>query len=315
MKIVDMHCDTIVEMYQTNQHLNTNNLHIDLEKMRKGDYLLQNMAIFLNSTTVKQPNKLAKEIINFYNQETSINNINKIYKYSDIKMNQINTMLTIEDSVIVPYKDLEEFYNLGVRMITLTWNYINDVGYPNLDVYNLKVREDLKRIDNLNGLKPHGLEYIKKMEELNIIIDVSHGSNKLVENVLNNTKKPFVASHSNCFSITDVGRNLNDDLLEKMIQKKCVVGINFCNDFLNYRNDNQSTIEDIITHIDHLLDLGGEDSIGFGSDFDGINSELEIKDSSNMQDIVKALEKRYTKNIVKKICSENVLSLYEKILN
>lgn len=302
MKIVDMHCDTIVQMYNTNQHLNTNNLHIDLEKMKKGDYLLQNMAIFLDCRKVDQMPKLAKDIINFYNQETSINNINRVYKYSDIKMNQINTMLTIEDSAIVPYQELKEFHDLGVRMITLTWNYINEVGYPNLDG------------DNLNGLKPHGIDYIKKMEDLNIIIDVSHGSNKIVEDVLLNTKKPFVASHSNCFSVTEVGRNLNDNLLEKLIQRECVIGINFCSEFISDRNDKVSTIADIIKHIDYMLDLGGENSIGFGADLDGINSKLEIKDSSNMQEIVNALEKRYSKSLVRKICSENVLSMYEKVL-
>ncbi|MBK5201926.1 MAG: membrane dipeptidase [Spirochaetaceae bacterium] len=314
MKIVDMHCDTIVQMYNTNQHLNTNNLHIDLEKMKKGDYLLQNMAIFLDCRKVDQMPKLAKDIINFYNQETSINNINRVYKYSDIKMNQINTMLTIEDSAIVPYQELKEFHDLGVRMITLTWNYINEVGYPNLDGDNLKTKDDLRRVDNLNGLKPHGIDYIKKMEDLNIIIDVSHGSNKIVEDVLLNTKKPFVASHSNCFSVTEVGRNLNDNLLEKLIQRECVIGINFCSEFISDRNDKVSTIADIIKHIDYMLDLGGENSIGFGADLDGINSKLEIKDSSNMQEIVNALEKRYSKSLVRKICSENVLSMYEKVL-
>jgi membrane dipeptidase len=301
-------------MFNTNQNLNKNNLHIDLEKLKKGDYLLQNMAIFLDCREVKQMPKVAKDIIKFYNQEISNNNINRVYKYSDIKMNQINTMLTIEDSAIVPYNELKEFHDLGVRMITLTWNYINEVGYPNLDGDNLKTKEDLRRIDNLNGLKPLGIEYVKRMEDLNIIVDVSHGSNKLVEDVLLNTRKPFVASHSNCFSVTKVGRNLNDDLLTKLIQRECVIGINFCSEFISDRDDQVSTTSDIIKHIDYMLDLGGENSIGLGADLDGIDSKLEIIDSGNMQEIVHALEKRYSKNIVRKICSENVLSLYEKVL-
>ncbi len=314
MKIVDMHCDTIVEMFNTKQHLDKNNLHIDLEKMNRSDYLLQNMAIFLDCRKVNKMENLAKEIICFYDNETSLNNINKVYKFSDIKMDQINTMLTIEDSEIVLYDKLKEFYDLGVRMITLTWNYENKVGYPNLDGDNLKSFDDLKRVDDVNGLKSHGIDYIKRMEELNMIIDVSHGSNKLVEDVLDNTTKPFVASHSNCYSITKVGRNLNDQLLDKLFKRECVIGINFCSEFISYRDDKFSTVSDIIKHIDYMLDLGGENSIGFGADLDGINSNLEIKDSGNMQEIVRALEKRYSNNIVKKICSENVLSLYEKVL-
>jgi membrane dipeptidase len=314
MKIVDMHCDTIVEMFNTNQHLSKNNLHIDLEKMKRSDYLLQNMAIFLDCRKIEKMDEVARDIIHFYNKETSLNNINRVYKYSDIKMDKINSMLTIEDSEIVPYKDLNEFYELGVRMITLTWNYINKVGYPNLDGDNLNTIEDLRRVDNINGLTIDGIDYIKKMEELNMIIDVSHGSNKLVEDVLNNTSKPFVASHSNCYSVTNVGRNLNDNLLRKMIERECVIGINFCSEFISDRSDKVSTISDIIKHIDYMIDLGGENSIGFGADLDGINSKLEIKDSGNMKEIVRALEKRYSKSIVKKICSENVLSLYEKVL-
>ncbi len=314
MKIVDMHCDTIVEMYNTNQNLYKNDLHIDINKMEKGDYLLQNMAIFLDSTREENLEEKAKLIIDFYNRETEKYNINKVYKYDDINFDSINTMLTIEDSAIVPYSSLSDFYNKGVRMITLTWNYPNEVGYPNLDGYNLNSLEDLKRVDNINGLTNLGKKYINKMEELHIIIDVSHGSNKLVEDVLKESKKPFVASHSNAYSITPVGRNLDDNLILKMIERECVIGLNFCTEFICDRINSESRISDLLFHIDHILDLGGENSIGFGADLDGIDSKLQIKNSSNMQLIIKELEKRYSNKIVKKIAHENVLSLYQKVL-
>ncbi len=313
MKLVDMHCDTIVRMFESNQHLGVNNLHIDIEKMKKSDYLLQNMAIFINCFSNEKPNEIAKEIINFYNKETDNFNVNRVYKYSDIDFNKINTMLTIEDSTIVPFHELTDFYKLGIRMITLTWNFPNVVGYPNLDGYNLKSCDDLYTIDNINGLTSHGKDYIKMMSDLGIIIDVSHGSNKLVLDVLDTIKVPFVASHSNCYSISRVGRNLNDELILKMIDRKCVIGMNLLTEFVNDRAQ-VSTINDIIKHIDYILDLGGEDSIGFGFDLDGINSSLEIVDASNAQMIVDELNKRYSSNIVKKITSENVLRLYEKIL-
>ncbi len=313
MKIADMHCDTIVEIYNNDFSLAKNKLHIDVEKMKKGDYLLQDMAIFLDCSIEKNPSYVAKKVIERYNSETENNNVNRVYKCSDIDFDKINTMLTIEDSTIVPFNQLEEFYKLGVRMITLVWNYPNEVGYPNLDGYNLNSIDDLYRVDDDNGLTKHGIEYVKKMEELNIIVDVSHGSNKLVTDLLAICTKPFVASHTNSYSISPVGRNLNDDLILKLIEKQCVMGMNFCTEFINDKAK-ESTIEDLIKHVDHILDLGGENSIGFGSDFDGIESHLEIKDSSNMQSIVKAFEKRYTKTIVKKVCYENVLALYEKTI-
>ncbi|MGD1821931.1 MAG: dipeptidase [Pleomorphochaeta sp.] len=313
MQIVDMHCDTIVRMFKKNQHLDSNNLHLDVQKMKKSNYLLQNMAIFLDCTKEEKPNVLAKEIIKFYEEETFINDINKVKKYSDIDFNKINSMLTIEDSSIVPFNELEDFYNLGVRMITLTWNYPNLVGYPNLDGYNLNTLSDMYRVDNENGLTEFGKKYVKKMNDLNIIVDVSHGSNKLVEDVLSLSDIPFVASHSNCFSISPVGRNLNDNLIRKMIEKDCVIGMNLLTEFVNDKAT-ISTIDDIIKHVDHILDLGGENSIGFGFDLDGIDSTIEIVDSSNAKLIVDRLNKRYSKEIVNKITYENVLNLYKKIL-
>lgn len=314
MKIVDMHCDTVVEAFKTGQRLNKNSLHIDIAKLRKGNYLLQNMAIFLDSRRDKNITKLAKEIISFYKEETDFNSINRVYKFSDIKEDKVNSLLTIEDSDLVPFESLEEFYNLGVRMIGLTWNYKNKVGYPNLDGDNYNGEKSLKRVDNINGLTSLGIDYVKKMEDLNIIVDVSHGSNKLVEDVLEVSTKPFVASHSNCFSVTPVGRNLKDDLILKMINKECVIGINFCSPFLTEDGSNHTRIDDIVKHIDYLLDLGGEDCVGFGADLDGIDSILEIKDAGNMPLIIERLKKRYSASVVKKISHENVLSLYEKVL-
>lgn len=313
MKIADMHCDTIVRMYEENQMLDKNSLHIDLKKMKKGDYLLQNMAIFLDSKKEKDMTNKARDIIKFYNQQTQMFDVNRVYKYSDIDFNKINTMLCIEDSEIVPYENLEEFYNLGIRMITLTWNYPNKVGYPNLDANSIDAFDDLYRVDDANGLSEYGKKYIKKMEDLKIIVDVSHTSNKVVEDVLSLSSKPFVASHSNAFSISPVGRNINDKLLLKMFDKECVIGLNLLTEFINDK-ESVSKIDDLIKHVDHLLDIGGENSIGFGCDFDGIGSTLEIKDSSNIQWIIDAFNKRYNKNTVRKIAFENVLSLYEKVL-
>ena len=152
MKLVDMHCDTIVRMFYSNQHLGVNNLHLDVEKMGKSDYLLQNMAIFLDCPNTEKPNEVAKNIIKFYEKETDEFNVNRVYKYSDIDFNKINSMLTIEDSTIVPFHELRDFYKLGVRMITLTWNFPNVVGYPNLDGFNLNSIDDLYKIDNVHGL-------------------------------------------------------------------------------------------------------------------------------------------------------------------
>ncbi len=318
MKIADMHCDTITRLYfdDEDDQLNENECHLDLKKLESGDYLIQNFAIFLDMTEYSNLEELTKKIISYYYKQLECNSdkIKPVFKYADIDFDKINALLTIEDSELVPYERLEEFYNLGVRMITLTWNYPNRVGFPNLDGFNLEGYEDLKRTDKDNGLSDYGIAYIEKMEELGIIIDVSHCSDKLVEDVLAHTTKPFVASHSNARMCCDVGRNLPDELILAMAQRGCVIGLNFLGDFLSDDGTNESRISDMVRHLKHFEKLGVLDNVGLGSDFDGIDGKLEIYDGRALPDLVKALKKEFTEGEVEKITHLNVLRLYKELL-
>lgn len=319
MKIVDMHCDTITRLYfddEGDNKLAKNECHLDLEKMKMGDYLLQNFAVFLSMARHDNLPELTLKIIDFFKGELEKNKdtIKQVYSYDDIDETMLNAVLTIEDSELVPYEDLEKFYDLGVRMITLTWNFPNRVGYPNIDGYNAKSYEDIQRIDNENGLTDYGIKYVKKMEELGIIIDVSHCSDKLVRDVLALTTKPFVASHSNARACCNVSRNLPDDLIEAMVARNCVIGLNFLGDFLTEDRSNESRIADMIRHLKHFKEIGAIDNIGLGSDFDGINGKLEVFDGRAMKDLVKAMQKDFTKAEIEKITHGNVLRLYQEML-
>lgn len=318
MKIVDMHCDTITRLYfdDDDDQLDQNECHLDLAKLEAGKYLLQNFAIFLDMSEYSNLPDLTCKIIAFYYDqlERNKNRIKPIFKFSDLDYTKINAMLTIEDSELVPYGRLEEFYQLGVRMITLTWNYPNRVGHPNLDGYNLNGYEDLKRVDEENGLSEYGIAYVKKMEELGIIIDVSHCSDKVVWDVLKHTRKPFVASHSNARACCDVGRNLPDDLILAIANRGGVIGLNYLGDFLSDDRTNESKIVDMIRHLSHFKRLGVIDNIGLGSDFDGIDGKLEIYDGRALPELVEALNEEFTKAEVAKITYGNVLRLYQSIL-
>ncbi len=319
MKIVDMHCDTVTRLYfddEGDTKLAKNECHLDLEKMKMGDYLLQNFAVFLNMTKHDDLTDLTLKIIDFFKNELEANKdvIKQVYKYEDIDAGMLNALLTIEDSELVPYEELERFYDLGVRMITLTWNYPNRVGYPNIDGYNAKSYEDIMRIDDESGLTDYGVRYVKKMEELGIIVDVSHASDKLIKDVLAVTTKPFVASHSNARACCNVARNLPDYLIEEMMARDCVIGLNFLGDFLTDDRSNESRIADMIRHLSHFKEIGAIDNIGLGSDFDGINGKLEVFDGRAMKDLVAAMEKVFSKEEVEKITHGNVLNLYKEML-
>lgn len=319
MNIIDMHCDTITKCFTDNKDLRNNDCHIDFLKLQKGGCLLQNFAIFTNLKY--KDYHFTLDNIDFFKKQIKANEdlISQVYTYKDIdnniKNNKMSAMLTLEDGDVInnDLKMLDYYYEQGVRMIALTWNYPTHIGYPNIDLSSGV--KNIKAIDTKNGLTPFGIEYIKKMEELGIIIDVSHLSDKGFYDVLENTTKPFVASHSNARALSEIGRNLSDDMLMKMKERRCVVGINFCAYFLDEHNDKMAYIKDIVKHINYIRDFIGIDYIGFGSDFDGIGNELEFKDSSNMKQILEALkDEGYSDEDIDKISYKNVLRLYKEVL-
>lgn len=327
MKIIDLHCDSIMQLMNSNETLYNKRGHINLKKLQKGNYMLQCFAMFVNLKKVSNPYYYCKEMIKKYYQ--NINNYNNIikpaYTYQDIiennKNGKISALLTIEEGGVLEgdINKLRELYNLGVRMITLTWNYPNEIGYPNID--NNKINKNTtyfeikNMIDNKNGLTKKGIEIIKEMEKLGIIIDVSHLGDKCLKDVLENTTKPFVASHSNARSICNHPRNLSDELLLELKRRNCLIGINYYPSFL-IEQSNIMKIDDVIKHIKYLKNLIGIDYIALGSDFDGIDGNLEIKDASCLPNLVKKLKQSgFNNEEINKITHQNALRLFKEVLH
>lgn len=323
MKIVDMHCDTILKIYDKGGNLLENDFNIDLKKMLKGDYLLQNFAMFVNLKDTIDPLTKAQQLIDLYYREIDKykNLIKPVYNYRDIINNYneglMSAMLTLEEGAVVnnDLAILRNYYRLGVRMITLTWNHVNGIGYPNL--VSTKEYQDLYHINNEDGLTDFGIEYVKEMERLGIIIDVSHLGDAGFYDVLKYTTKPFVASHSNARSVCGVARNMSDDMIKQLARRNGVMGINFCGDFLKPSaiGGMRSCIADMVKHILYIKNLVGIDYIGLGSDFDGIDQNLEIQDASMMPLLEKALiNAGLTTEEVKKVFYKNVLRVYKEVL-
>ena len=194
-------------------------------------------------------------------------------------------------------------------MIGLTWNFPNGIGYPNMDGRT----PSLYTTDNERGLTPFGIEYVKRMEELGIVVDVSHLSDKGFYDVLEHTSKPFVASHSNARSICGVARNLSDEMIRKLSERGGVMGLNYCSSFIEDHNEKMTMIKDMVRHIRHIVEVGGIDCIGLGSDFDGIDNDLEMKDASGMQLLHEALKEHYSEEEREKIFHRNVLRVYKEV--
>ena len=244
----------------------------------------------------------------------------------------------IEDSLPA----LREFYRLGVRYMTLTWNNTNnwaDAG-----------RGEKKH----NGLSEFGREVVREMNRLGMLVDVSHVSDETMSDALDVSKAPVIASHSSARAISDVSRNISDDLLKRIAKNGGVVQVNFYSVFVDvktvapqsaerdkrlkaqqdaidekYKNDPERRAEEsdkleaanplpplpiskLIDHIDHIVKVAGIDHVGIGADFDGANDMPEgAKDVSMLPNITYELLKRgYSERDIRKILGENFLRAF-----
>ncbi len=321
MKVVDMHCDTIGELWQkekqgTPQSLRSNTLHIDLEKMQKSDYFLQNFAMFV--FLGKEPDPLVNvlEMIDVYRRELAQNTdlIAPVLCYADIEKNaavgKMSAMLTVEEGAVLKgnISVLRNLYRLGVRMLTLTWNFENELGYPGTTIKN-----EPYPAGKGFGLKPRGIEVVREMNALGMIVDVSHLGDDGFWDVVKYSEKPFVASHSNARAVCGHTRNLTDEMIRAISDKGGVMGINFCGDFLN--PNGESRMEDMIRHMKHIIHVGGIDCLGLGTDYDGIGGELELSHCDQMQRLAEEMERAgFSEQEIEKIFYKNVLALYREVL-
>lgn len=327
MKVADMHCDTLTEIEYRRRRgedisLFSNHMQLDLERMKKGGYILQNFAIFTHLKKEKDPLGYCREMIQAFYREMELNKdvIAPARSYEDIIKNQedgkISAVLTIEEGEVCQgnVDILRELYRLGVRMMTLTWNFKNCLGWP-----NRKEEETGEWVpDREHGLTKKGIAIVEEMEALGMIPDVSHLSDKGIWDVFAHTKKPFAASHSNARAAASHPRNLTDEMIKKLSERGGVIGINYYSHFLgNWGNNEEpvSRIRDIVRHIKHLKNAGGIQCIGLGSDFDGITGPLEIDGPDKMPLLAGEMKKEgFTEEEIEAVFYKNVLRLYKAIL-
>ncbi len=328
MKIIDMHCDTIMALMNTENNIYESTNMIDLQKLQKGNYMLQCFAMFVpyvsKDNDKYSPFEYCNKMIDRYYLEIEKHSdiIKPAFSYQDIeqniKDNKITALLTIEEGGVClgNIEFLRNFYRLGVRMMTLTWNFKNEIASPNIDYFKIdpNAKEKPKFIANTTeGLTDFGKQVIKEMNELGMVIDCSHLGDKGFYDVVSLSKKPIVCSHSCSRSVCDHLRNMTDDMLFKLKENGGVVGINYCHNFVK-KDDSLATVQDLVKHINYIKNLIGIDYIGLGSDFDGISNEnIELKDASKMGLLIDELKKqKYSEEEINKICYKNVLRVFKE---
>ncbi|MDR0405124.1 MAG: membrane dipeptidase [Oscillospiraceae bacterium] len=308
MNFFDLHCDTIYECILKNKKLNKNNLHISLERGRNFNRWVQCFAIWLNDkeSSFELENFVFKAI-DFWSEQVE-NNPDIIFckEKSDLKSaffkKKIGAILCVEnlscleDDLLV----LDKLYEKGVRLATLTWNGSNKVGAGALT--------------KSGGLTVFGKYVLIRMLELGLIVDISHASDHLFYDVFSrySGSGKVMASHSNSRKICNHPRNLTDEQFITLKSREGVVGLTFCKDFL--RKDKKAQIYDILHHAEHFLELGGEEVISIGSDFDGADMPEGLVGIESIYDLYEVFLRYYQESLVEAIFFKNAYNFFYRNL-
>lgn len=266
MNFLDFHCDTIGECYLQNKLLLENDLHIDLRHTSTFSAYGQLFAVWIPDE------KRGDTAFSYYcavrdcfyreiktNSEYIMQCRSKEDLHTAFSQKKIAAVLTVEGGSVLG-GDLERLHSLyrdGVRLMTLTWNDSNEIGNGCFS-------------KNKNGLTRFGKDVVRKMQEIGMLVDVSHLNERGFFDVAEYTDKPFLASHSNAKIVDNPyasARNLTDAQIQVFIERDGLIGLNLCADFLG--NDGNTGMDAVLRHIMHFLEQGAEKNLAFGCDFDG----------------------------------------------
>lgn len=357
MQWIDMHCDTLSEIWKGHaDSFRRNDLCVDLERLTRAGAMAQFFACFVNVAdyleessgsqdekkgsaasgkktnpgigsgawdrayaAVLEMTELAQsedeEMFRVVRDIKAFGNAGRERQgtFPDEDKKEVAGLLTLEEGGVLNNRPerLSRLYENGIRLITLTWNYENCIGSPNSRDPNVMKQ----------GLKPFGTEVVERMNELGMIIDVSHLSDGGFWDCIRYSRRPVVASHSNARSLCPHPRNLSDEMLRALGEKGGVAGVNFYSAFLKSSSGRGETLraemEDLIRHICRMIDQAGEDGVALGSDFDGFETEALPEKISGVQDMERLWDAMRDSGItsrqIDKIASGNVKRVMREV--
>jgi membrane dipeptidase len=203
---------------------------------------------------------------------------------------------------------LDVLYESGLRSIGPVWSR------PNIFGHGVPFRYP-STPDTGPGLTDRGIELVRACNRLKIMIDLSHLNEKGFWDVARLSDAPLVATHSNAWEVCRHSRNLTDKQLAAIRESRGMVGVNFATSFIRpdgQRNDD-TPLEEMIRHMDHLIEHVGVDGVGLGSDFDGATIPAEIGDVTGLPRLVDAMRRHgYDEATLRKLCYENWVNVLER---
>jgi len=301
MRIFDAHCDVLYKLF-VNPDLsfaNSQELQVNLERLTASGTKVQFFAIYVPESVhpdlkfqaaLRMVDLFYEKVLKPHPQMKMIKTKADVNNLAD---HEIGAMLTLEgcDAIGQDLLKLRTLLRLGVRAVGLTWNFGNHAADGALE-------------ERGAGLSRFGKQVINVLNETNTACDVSHLSEKGFWDVIETSRFMF-ASHSNCHSLCTHPRNLRDDQLKALIERDSVIGITFVPEFLSGKK--QAKIDDVLRHLEYICSLGGEDHVGFGSDFDGIEfSVSQLAGNNQYENLGNVLQQYYSDIQVKKFLYSNM---------
>ena len=300
----DAHCDTPLPMYSHGEGLEQNRLHLDLRRLSAFAPCAQVFSV----CTEYGPNVLAETenvILNFLHGLKQCEACIELCRVSSdlgklAANGKIAALLSVEgaDRIGCSLAQLQRFYDLGIRVIHLTWNEDNALCGAALG--------------SGSGLTALGRSFVTEAQRLGIALDMSHISEQGFWDVLEIAEKPILAGHSNSCALCSHPRNLTDAQFLALAKTGGVAGVNLYPNFLGLTRD----MDAVIAHVEHWLSLGGEDAVCLGTDFDGVDQLPDGMDGvQSMEKLYEAmLCNRWSEALVQKIFYHNLCSYFGRAL-
>lgn len=314
--IIDAHCDTVhyfTEVKDVYDFTQKNTIaQLDLPRMETGGIKVQFFALYIEPA-YKSGNALKRclQLLDSFYQTVKpcVDRLEVVYNYPGLlrvnKEGKIAAILTVEggEALEGDLGVLRMLFRLGIRGLGLTWNQRNEIA------------DGVGERETGGGLTRFGKKVIKEMNDLGMIIDLSHISPKGFYDVLKVTAAPVIVSHANAQKICPHARNLTDEQLKALRENGGVVGITFYPDFIHDKNPDLNILLD---HFEYISEAAGIDHLGIGSDFDGMGGKMlkGLTDVSCLPSLIQGLLARgFKERDLQKILYGNFLRVIKEIDN
>lgn len=307
--IIDFHCDVLSKMLQNPQiHFeDESSLDVTLQRLQKGPVYAQCFAVYLSEQLGRLRFDHILQSIDLFNRKVLSHPRMKFIRWREDwdtleQTDRIGALLSLEgvEGLEGDFVYLRTCFELGVRIIGLTWNYANWAADGVLE-------------PRKGGFTLRGKKLIQECNRLGIILDVSHLSETGFWELAELSSMTFIASHSNAKAVCSHPRNLTDDQIRSIIAIDGRIGLVFHPPFI--RSGKTASIDDLLKHMDHICGLGGANQVMFGSDFDGIDQHIDqLEHPGQYENLINSLYRRYSSDDVERFMYKNASTFLKTAL-